>query len=475
MSSILRSVHLVKYLRSPIRFVRSQPLLSASFSAAAARFKDFPAHIIIEMPALSPTMEAGNVGAWKKSIGDKLAPGDVLVEIETDKATMDYEFQDEGYLAKILLDEGSKDVSIGKPLGVYVEDEDSISSFSDFTIEDAGGSTGAPKKEARKEEPQQALQTPKKDSKPASQPSSASSSPEFAAAGARVFASPLAKTLALQRGIKIAEVKGSGPNGRVIARDIELFKPAAAMPPASALAAFPSTASYEDIPISSMRSTIAKRLRQSKNEAPDFIVQSTMSVSKLLQLRASLNSASDGSYKISVNDLLVKALAVACKRVPAPNTHWLENEKVLREFRNVDVSVAVSTPKGLITPIVCNAEAKGLAEISAQTKDLAKRARDNKLKPEEFQGGTITISNMGMNNAVSMFTAIINPPQSAIIAIGTVERTAVEDPLAENGIAFDDVMNITGTFDHRVVDGAVAGEYMRALKTIVENPLQLML
>lgn len=449
--------------------MRSQPLLAASFSVAAARFKDFPAHIVIDMPALSPTMEAGNVGAWKKSVGDKLSPGDVLVEIETDKATMDYEFQEDGFLAKILLEEGSKDVSVGKPLGIYVEDEESVSSFSDFTIEDAGGSTGAPK-EAPKQEPKEA---PKPERKEASQENKAFSS---AAPSGKVFASPLAKTLALQRGIKIADVKGSGPNGRVIARDIEAFKPAASAASASAPAAAPSpAASYEDIPISSMRSTIAKRLRQSKNEAPDFIVQSTMSVSKLLQLRASLNSASDGSYKISVNDLLVKALAVACKRVPAPNTHWLENEKVLREFRNVDVSVAVSTPKGLITPIVANAEAKGLAEISAQTKDLAKRARENKLKPEEFQGGTITISNMGMNNAVSMFTAIINPPQSAIIAIGTVERRAVEDPLAENGIAFDDVMNITGTFDHRVVDGAVAGEYMKALKTIVENPLQLML
>lgn len=444
--------------------------MTAAFSVAATLAKEFPSHTVLGMPALSPTMEAGNVGAWKKQVGDKLSPGDVLVEIETDKATMDFEFTEEGYLAKILLEEGAKDVPVGKPVGVYVEEESDVAAFADFTMADAIGESPAaaePKPEPTEAKPEQPS-TSEQPAAPAKKPASVGSS----APAGRIFASPLAKTLALERGIKISDVKGSGPNGRIIARDIENFKPtasAAATPTASA------AGGYTDIPISSMRSTIAKRLRQSKNEAPDFIVSSSISVSKLLQLRASLNDASDGSYKVSVNDILIKALALAAKKVPAPNTHWLEEQKILREFSNVDVSVAVSTPKGLITPIVANAESKGLAEISASVKDLAKRARDNKLKPEEYQGGTITISNMGMNPAVSLFTAIINPPQSAIIAIGTVERKAVEDPLSENGISFDDVMSITGTFDHRVVDGAVAGEYMKALKTIIENPLQLLL
>lgn len=471
MSSILRSVRAVQHLRNPSRFLRQQPGMTAAFSVAASLAKEFPSHTVLGMPALSPTMEAGNVGAWKKQVGDKLNPGDVLVEIETDKATMDFEFTEEGYLAKILLEEGAKDVPVGKPVGVYVEDEGDVAAFADFTMADAVGDSPAPaepKPEPTEAKPEQPS-TPEP-SAPASKPAPTAGS---SAPAGRIFASPLAKTLALERGIKISDVKGSGPNGRIIARDIENFKPAASAAPASSPAA--ATAGYNDIPISSMRSTIAKRLRQSKNEAPDFIVSSSISVSKLLQLRASLNESSDGSYKVSVNDILIKALALAAKKVPAPNTHWLEEQKILREFSNVDVSVAVSTPKGLITPIVANAESKGLAEISSSVKDLAKRARDNKLKPEEYQGGTITISNMGMNPAVSLFTAIINPPQSAIIAIGTVERKAVEDPLAENGISFDDVMSITGTFDHRVVDGAVAGEYMKALKTIIENPLQLLL
>jgi len=467
MSSLIRSVRVLKGATNPLRMAVSRPAFAAAFSVAAARFKDFPEHTVIDMPALSPTMEQGNVGHWQKKVGDQLAPGDVLVEIETDKATMDFEFTEDGYLAKVLLPEGSNDVPVGKPIGVYVADEADVPAFADFTLEDAGGAAPAPAAAPKEESPKEEVAEAPKEAKSAPAPA-----PKSAPAG-KIFASPLAKTLALEKGIKISDVKGTGPNGRVIARDVEGFKPSAAAAAPAAAATAAST--YEDVPISSMRSTIAKRLRQSKNEAPDFIVSSQISVSKLLQLRASLNAAANGAYKISVNDILIKAMALACRKVPAPNTHWLEDQKVLRQFNNVDVSVAVSTPKGLITPIVANAESKGLAEISTQVKELAKRARDNKLKPEEFQGGTITISNMGMNDAVSMFTAIINPPQSAIIAIGTTERKAIEDPLAENGISFDDVMTVTGTFDHRVVDGAVGGEYLKALKTILENPLQLML
>jgi pyruvate dehydrogenase E2 component (dihydrolipoamide acetyltransferase) len=284
--------------------------------------------------------------------------------------------------------------------------------------------------------------------------------------------------IALEKGIPLKDVKGSGPNGRIVKRDVENWKPAAApaaAPAASPAAAAPAGAIYEDIPITMMRKTIANRLTESKRINPDYIVSSTVSVSKLQKLRQSLNASSNGEFKLSINDILIKAIAIASQRVPQVNSHWLENEGVIRQYKNVDVSVAVATPTGLITPVVKNAHAKGLVAISKEAKELGKKARDGKLTPEEYQGGTITISNMGMNHAVSLFTAIINPPQAAILAVGTVERRAIEDPESETGVAFDDVMALTASFDHKVVDGAVGGEWIKALKQVIENPLELML
>lgn len=435
------------------------------------------------MPALSPTMTQGNVGQWQKSVGDKLSPGEALVEIETDKATMDFEFQEEGFLAKILLDNGEKDVPVGKPIGVYVEDEADVAAFKDFTVEDAAdGDHSIKQEEAPKEE---SSSESKKDEgskqvspeKSESQKSGKKSEP----VGDRIFASPIAKMIALEQGIPLKDVKGSGPNGRIIKRDVENYKPSAAKSGAGASAAAPASsaaaagASYTDTPISSMRKTIASRLTHSKQTNPDYIVSSTMSVSKLLKLRAALNESSEGRFKISVNDMLMKAIAIANKEVTQVNSAWLEKEGVIRQYNNVDVSIAVATPTGLITPVLKNVDAKGLSAISNEAKALGKKARDGKLAPEEYQGGTITISNMGMNNAVSMFTAIINPPQSTILAVGTTERRAVEDPESESGVAFDDVMTLTATFDHKVVDGAVGAEWIKALKRIIENPLELML
>lgn len=441
-------------------------------------FPAFPSHVVIDMPALSPTMTQGNVGAWKKAEGDELAPGDVLVEIETDKATMDFEFQEEGFLAKILVPEGAKDVPVGRAIGVYVENADDVAAFKDFTLEDAGDAGKAAPAPATEEESKKTESEPAPKTK--SEPKKSESSAEKSSSSGRVLASPYAKTLALDKGIRLADVKGSGPNGRIIARDVENFTPSTSASntaaPAAASSAAPAAGSgYTDTPITSMRKTIANRLRESKQINPDYIVSSTVSVSKLLQLRESLNASSDGEYRLSVNDLLVKAISIASKKVPAVNSAYLEAEGVIREYDNVDVSVAVATPTGLITPVVPGVNQLGLAAISSKTKELAKRARDGKLKPEEYQGGTITISNMGMNPAVSMFTAIINPPQAAILAVGTVERRAIEDPESENGISFDDVMTVTASFDHKVVDGAVGAEWMKALKKVIENPLQLML
>lgn len=438
--------------------------------------KSFPPHTVIGMPALSPTMTQGNVGAWQKAVGDSLAPGEVLVEIETDKAQMDFEFQDDGYLAKVLIEEGGKDIPVGKPIGVYVEDEGDVAAFADFTAEDAGAAPvkGDPAKEEAtpaKEESKEAAPTPA----PSSAAPTKSDSPDT-----RIKASPIAKLIALEQGIPLKDIKGTGPDGRIIKRDVENYKPAKVAAPAPAPASAPvvsspASATYEDIPISQMRKTIASRLVASKTTAPHYVVSSTISVSKLLKLRASLNASSDGSYRLSVNDLLIKAIGVANSKNPLVNTSWLEAEGVLRQYKDVDVSVAVATPTGLITPVVKAVNKKGLASISNEIKALGKRARDGKLLPEEYQGGTVTISNLGMNSAVTSFTAIINPPQSAILAVGTTERRAIEDVESESGIAFEDVINVTASFDHRVVDGAVGGEWIKSLKKVLENPLELLL
>lgn len=440
------------------------------------------------MPALSPTMTQGNLAVWTKKEGDQLAPGEVIAEIETDKAQMDFEFQEDGYLAKILVPEGTKDIPVNKPIAVYVEDKNDVPAFKDFKLEDSGSdaktTTKAQPTKPQGEKKQEAPAEKTKTSTPVAEKSNAPASQ------GRIFASPLAKTIALEKGIPLKDVHGTGPRGRITKADIESYlekspkqssvtssaPAAAASSTTTGSAPSPSsTASYEDVPISNMRSIIGERLLQSTQGIPSYIVSSKISVSKLLKLRQSLNTTAKDKYKLSINDLLVKAITVAAKRVPDANAYWLPNENVIRKFKNVDVSVAVATPTGLLTPIVKNCEAKGLSQISNEIKELVKRARINKLAPEEFQGGTICISNMGMNNAVNMFTSIINPPQSTILAIATVERVAVEDAAAENGFSFDNQVTITGTFDHRTIDGAKGAEFMKELKTVIENPLEMLL
>lgn len=275
----------------------------------------------------------------------------------------------------------------------------------------------------------------------------------------------------------LSAIKGSGPGGKITKEDIEKYKPAGGAPAGAPAAA---GAAYEDTPATSMRKVIANRLTQSMQQNPHYFVASNISVSKLLKLREALNAASKGEYKLSVNDFLVKAIAVAAGKVPAANSSWREEggEVVIRKHNTVDVSVAVATPVGLMTPIVKNVNGLGLQSISSQIKDLGKRARDGKLKPEEYQGGTITISNMGMNAAVERFTAVINPPQSTIVAIGTTQKVPVPGEPTEDGtpsVEWDNQIVITSSFDHKVVDGAVGGEFMRELKKVIENPLELLL
>lgn len=444
------------------------------------------------MPALSPTMTAGNLGAWQKKPGDSIGPGEVLVEIETDKAQMDFEFQEEGVIAKILKEAGEKDIAVGsvsrtisppspipirvhigfsvnirtQPIAILVEEGTDISAFEKFTLEDAGGNAAAaaPKAESKSD-----AAAPVASSSPAPTPTQYASSGQKleTALDRSANASPAAVRLARQNGVSLDGLQGTGKSGQITEEDV---KKATSAPSAAAVGAV-----YEDAPVSGMRKVIANRLLESVQTNPHFFVTSSLSVSKLLKLRQALNSSSEGKYKLSVNDFLIKAIAVASKKVPAVNSSWRGDS--IRQFSSVDVSVAVSTPSGLITPIVTGVEGRGLESISSKVKELAKKARDNKLKPEEYQGGTISISNMGMNAAVDHFTAVINPPQAAILAVGTTKKVAVpvvnEDGSA--GVEWEDQITVTASFDHKVVDGAVGAEWIRELKKVIENPLELLL
>ncbi|KAG0635372.1 2-oxoacid dehydrogenases acyltransferase-domain-containing protein [Tuber brumale] len=411
------------------------------------------------MPALSPTMTSGSIGPWQRSVGDAIAPGDPLVEIETDKAQMDFEYQEDGFLAKILKPSGSKDVTVGNPIAVVVEDGADVSAFEDFTVESAGGGAEAPP------------------APPKSSPELAKSEEPTSGRGrldtvlerdGRIIASPLAKRIALEKGIALKDVKGTGEGGRITKSDVENYK-STGVSSASSTPAAVST----DIPLTSMRKTIASRLQASKNTNPHYYVSASLSVSRLLKLRQALNASAKGEYKLSVNDFLIKAVANALLKVPTVNSSYREDEDVIRQFSTADISVAVATPVGLMTPIVKNADARGLVSISNEVKSLSGRARDGKLKPEEYQGGTFTISNMGMNPAVERFTAIINPPQAGILAVGTIKKVAVEGK--DGGVEWDEQIVVTGSFDHRVVDGAVGGEFLRELKKLIESPLEMLL
>jgi pyruvate dehydrogenase E2 component (dihydrolipoamide acetyltransferase) len=368
-----------------------------------------------------------------------------------------------------------------------VEEGEDVSAFDSFTAEDAGGDKSAAP--ASKEgEASEASEPPNSGSStaPPAKEESAPEPVESESTGERLETvldrqpkiSPAAQRLALEKGVPLSAIKGSGPGGRVTKQDIEKYQPAGGAPAAAGASAGAPT--YEDTPATSMRKVIASRLTQSMQQNPHYFVASDISVSKLLKLREALNATANGAYKLSVNDFLVKAVAVAARKVPAANSSWREDagQVVIRQHNVVDVSVAVATPIGLMTPIVKNVAGLGLQGISSQIKDLGKRARDGKLKPEEYQGGTITISNMGMNPAIDRFTAVINPPQATIVAIGATRKVAVPGELSADGtpsVEWDDKLVITGSFDHKVVDGAVGGEFMRELKKVIEAPLELLL
>ncbi len=428
--------------------------------------------IEIKMPALSPTMEEGSLAKWLVKEGDTVKSGDLLAEIETDKATMEFEAVDEGTIAKIVVAEGSDNVKVGAVIAVLAEEG-----------EDAGAAAKAPAKkepatEEKKAEPDSPEDTkvetpPKAEAKPEKK-AEASATPN----GERVKASPLARRIAAEKGVDLASVTGSGPNGRVVKADVEDAKPDSASPKAKAQAAVPTSiakpAAIPDIPheatkLSNIRKTIARRLTESKQTVPHIYLTVDVRLDKLLKLRSELNAGLEArGVKLSVNDLLIKALAVALMQVPKCNVMFTPDQLIC--FQRADISVAVSTPSGLITPIISGADTASLSSISTRMKDLAARARDGKLQPDEYQGGTASISNMGMYG-IKQFDAVINPPQGMILAVGAGEKRpyVIDDAL---GVAT--VISATGSFDHRAIDGADGAELMQAFKTLVEAPLAML-
>ncbi len=437
----------------------------------------------ILMPALSPTMTEGTLSRWLKKEGDDVRAGDVIAEIETDKATMEVEAVDEGVLGKILVADGTAGVKVNAPIAVLVEAGEAV---PDAAPAEAAKAPPAPPAKAPEPAPAPAP-TPTPVRTEASAPPKANGHDR--AAAERIFASPLARRMAKQAGIDLAVLKGSGPQGRIVRADIEAAQkggaPAAAQPsaaPAAAMAAGPAprapqappeiTAPHRLVPNSSMRKVIARRLAEAKSTIPHFYLSMDIALDALLGLRGDLNAKSKegaGAFKLSVNDLIIKAAAIALRRVPQVNASYTEDAIVL--YDDIDISVAVAIPDGLITPIIRRADQKGLAAISAEIKDLATRARAGKLKPEEFQGGGFSISNLGMYG-VSEFSAIINPPQGAILAVGAGEKRAV---VKDGELAVATMMTCTMSVDHRVVDGALGAEWLAAFKAIVEDPLSLML
>ena len=445
----------------------------------------------ILMPALSPTMEKGNLAKWLKKEGDKVKSGDVIAEIETDKATMEVEAVDEGTIAKIVVPEGTQDVAVNDVIAVLAGEGEDVKAAAG-----AAAASAPPKVAAAAEAPPAAKSAPAAAPAPkAAAPAVAAPAPQATPSApqtnghARIFSSPLARRLAREAGIELARINGSGPHGRVIARDVEEAKSGKGLKaPAAAPAGAPSIApsmsdkqiralyedgSYEVIPHDGMRRTIAQRLTASVQTIPHFYLTMDCNIDLLVEAREQINAAApkdkDGkpAYKLSVNDFVIKALALALQRIPNANVSWTDGGML--KHKHSDVGVAVAMPGGLITPIIRKAETKPVSVISAEMKDFAARARARKLKPEEYQGGTSAVSNLGMYG-IKDFTAVINPPHATILAVGAGE----ERPIVKHGkIEVAQIMSVTMSCDHRAVDGALGAELLGAFRMLIENPVMM--
>ena len=450
--------------------------------------------INILMPALSPTMEKGNLAKWLKKEGDKIKPGDVLAEIETDKATMEYEAVDEGTLAKIIVPEGSADVPVNQLIAVIAGEGEDVKAAASGAAsakpaaapqtKTAGTTASAPAPAAQPAPPPVAPTV-------ARAPAPAAAANGHATTGTRVFASPLAKRLAKDAGIDISRINGSGPHGRVVAHDVQQAKAGGGLrAPASAPAsggmgttpmaddkirAFYKPGTYEVVPHDSMRKTIARRLVEAKATIPHFYLTVSCNIDRLMAAREDINmvapKGADGkpAWKVSVNDFVIKALAMSLMKIPAANVTWTEGGML--QHHEADVGVAVSIPGGLITPVIRSAQGKKITDISNEMRDLAGRARNKKLKPNEYEGGTTAVSNLGMFG-IHEFSAVINPPQATILAVGVGEQR----PIVKNGkIEIATMMTVTLSCDHRAVDGALGAEFLGAFKTFIENPVGMVM
>lgn len=433
--------------------------------------------IEIFMPALSPTMEKGTLAKWLVKEGDTVESGDVIAEIETDKATMEVESIDDGTVAKILVNEGTDDVPVGQIIAMLAEEGEDASSIEAPAAKSVAAPAPAPKEEAAP------APAPVVDAIP----TSVNGQITDAESGNRVKASPLAKRIAKQENLDIASVEGTGPHGRIVKRDVEaalkggavkapVAEAAAAAPHAAAApAAAPEYGPHDDIPyreerLSGMRKVIAKRLTESKTSVPHFYLTIECEMDKLMAQRKELNAKlADSGVKLSVNDFIIRATALALKKVPAANVQYAGDK--MYWYARADISVAVAVEGGLVTPVVRGADGKGLSEISSDVKDLAGKAREGKLLPEEYAGGTISISNLGMYG-IKEFSAVINPPQAAILAIGAGEQRPV---VKDGALAVATVMSVTMSCDHRAIDGAVGAEFLAAFKGYIEDPITMLL
>ncbi|MFS4437619.1 pyruvate dehydrogenase complex dihydrolipoamide acetyltransferase [Paracoccaceae bacterium GXU_MW_L88] len=432
----------------------------------------------ILMPALSPTMEEGTLAKWLVKEGDEVNSGDIIAEIETDKATMEFEAVDEGTIGKILIEEGSEGVKVNTPIAVLLEDGESADD-----IKESGGDSGskdAPKEEAKAES------KPPEDDKPASdqkvdQPAAGAAPKKD---GERIFSSPLARRIAKEKGIDLASVKGSGPKGRIVKADVENAKPGAApaaedksdagaakapAADASGVAKIYEGRNYEEVKLNGMRKTVAARLTEAKQTIPHFYLRREIILDELLSFRSQLNKQlEEKGVKLSVNDFVIKASALALQDVPDCNAVWA-GDKILKMERS-DVGVAVAVDGGLFVPVLKDADHKSLSALSAQMKDMAGRARDGKLSPEEYSGGSFAVSNLGMFG-VENFDAVINPPHASILAVGAGVKKPVVDG---DQVVVKTVMSVTLSVDHRVIDGALGAQWLQAFKGYIENPMTML-
>jgi pyruvate dehydrogenase E2 component (dihydrolipoamide acetyltransferase) len=447
---------------------RSQAIYRSASSAQWLRcFSSLPDHIVLTMPALSPTMEVGNLSSWEKKEGDRVEENDVVAQVETDKAVVAFESVEEGYIAKILMPEGTEDVAVGTPIAILAEEAEDVAAFADYTVGDAG-SAAAPTPAA----PAAAAAATPSPSPPPPPPAAAVAATPAAAAvppsssGGHVAASPLARNEAATRGISLSSVTGTGPRGRIVFDDVLEFKGAIGSA---------SVGGYMDLPLSNVRKIIAQRLTEAKQDIPHYYVTVNMRMDDLLATRKELNASLGEEEQLSVNDFLVKAASLTLIKVPECNSAFLKEQNMIRQFSYADVSIAVATDGGLITPIVVDADIKGLAAIASSTRALIEKARSNSLTPEEYQGGTFTVSNLGMYG-VAHFASIINPPQVCSLAVGAPE-TKVVAVNTEFGTDYESqqTVSVTLSSDHRVVDGAVAATFLKTFKAYIENPKSMLL